>query len=130
MALGYLIGPIALVLILLLMHFGLVVRQPAWLWIAVFAFVPTTSLMVDQFCRRRPSDASINVRVAQNVAAVTIVIYLTGWGPVLVLAFAFVALENISHDGSRLWRVAALWSLVGIAAGQAAIGRDGLLVSF
>ena len=63
----------------------------------------------------------MNIRVAQNVAAVTLVIYLTGWGPVLVLAFAFVALENIAHDGSRLWRVAALWSLLGIAAGQAAI---------
>ena len=122
MALGYLIGPLAFVLILLLMHFGLVVRQPAWLWIAVFVLVPTTSLVVDHLCRRRPSGAWVNVRVAQNAAAVTIVIYLTGWGPVLVLAFAFVALENISRDGSRLWRVTALWSLLGIAAGQAAIG--------
>ena len=120
-ALGYLIGPIALAVILLLVHFGLIVRQPVWLWIAVFALVPATSLMTDQLCRRRPSYTSINIRVAQNVAAVTVVIYLTGWGPVLVLAFAFVALENISHDGSRLWRVAALWSMVGIAAGQFAI---------
>ena len=38
-----------------------------------------------------------------------------------MLAFAFVALENISRDGSRLWRATARWSLLGIAAGQAAI---------
>ncbi len=121
-ALGYLIGPLALMVILLLMHFGLVVRRPAWLWIAVFVLVPTTSLAVDYLWRRRPSEAWVNVLVAQNAAAVTVVIYLTGWGPVLVLAFAFVALENISRDGSRIWRVTAFWSLLGIAAGQAAIG--------
>jgi diguanylate cyclase (GGDEF)-like protein/PAS domain S-box-containing protein len=122
MALGYLIGPIALVVILLMMHFGLVVRQPVWLWVAVFVLVPTTSLLADQLCRRRPSDLSTNLRVVQNVASVTIVIYLTGWGPVLVLAFAFVALENISHGGARLWRVTAVSSMLGIAAGQIAIG--------
>jgi diguanylate cyclase (GGDEF)-like protein/PAS domain S-box-containing protein len=120
-ALGYLMGPVAFVVIILMTHLGLVVRQPDWLWIAVFALIPTTSLMVDNLCRRRSSNTFINIRVAQNVAAVTGVIYLTGWGPVLVVAFAFVALENISHDGSDLWRVSALWSILGIAAGQAAI---------
>jgi diguanylate cyclase (GGDEF)-like protein/PAS domain S-box-containing protein len=120
-ALGYLIGPIAFVVVLLLMHFDLIVRQPVWLWIAVFVLIPATSLMVDQLCRRRPSNASISIRVAQNVAAVTLVIYLTGWGPALVLALTIVALENIFHDGSRVWRVAALWSMLGIAAGQTAI---------
>ncbi len=121
MALGYLIGPIALVVILLMMHYGLVIRQSVWLWIAVFALIPTTSLMADQLSRRRPSTSSTNIRIAQNVAAVTVVIYLTGWGPVLVLAFAFVALENISHEGSRIWRVVTFWSLLGVATGQVAI---------
>jgi len=120
--LGYLVGPLAFAAVLLLTHLGVVVRQPTWLWITVFALIPTTSLMADHLCRHRPSDVSINIRVAQNVAAVTIVIYLSGWGAALVMAFAFVALENISRDGSRLWRVTALWSLLGIAAGQAAIG--------
>ena len=77
--------------------------------------------MVDHLVRQRRSTATLNVRVAQNVGAVTLVIYLSGWGPVLVLAFAFVALENISRDGAHLWRATALWSMVGIAAGQAAI---------
>jgi diguanylate cyclase (GGDEF)-like protein/PAS domain S-box-containing protein len=54
---------------------------------------------------------------------VTAVIYLTGWGPVLSGAFAFLALENVSHAGSRIWRVTALWSLVGIALGQVAVWR-------
>ena len=121
MALGYLIGPLALVVILVLMHFRVVVREPTWLWIAVFALVPTTSMMTDHLYRLRPSAAMLSLRVVQNVAAVVVVTYLTGWGPVLVLAFAFVALENISRDGSHLWRACALWSLLAIAAGQAAL---------
>lgn len=120
-ALGYLIGPVAFVVILVMMHFGIVVRRPTWLWIAVFVVVPATSLMVDHLVRERRTPATLNIRVAQNVGAVTLVIYLTGWGPVLVLAFAFVALENIARDGARLWRATALWSMLGIAAGQAAI---------
>ena len=121
--LGYVIGPIAFVVILLLMHFGLVVRRPTWQWIAVFAVVPLTSLLVDSLCRRRPTNGYVQVRVAQNAAAVTAVIYLSGWGPVLVLAFAFVALENMARDGSRVWRVTLLWSLLGIVSGQVAISE-------
>jgi len=49
------------------------------------------------------------------------VIYLTGWGPVLSGAFAFLALENVARGGSRVWRITAFWSLVGITAGQVAI---------
>lgn len=122
-ALGYLIGPVAFVVVLLLMRFDLVVRRPTWQWVAVFAVIPLTSLLVDSLYRRRPSDRYMQLRVAQNAAAVTAVIYLSGWGPVLVLAFAFVALENMSRDGSRVWRVALLWSLLGIASGQIAISQ-------
>ena len=121
MLLAYLIGPLAFVAILVLMHFGLVVREPTWLWVMIFALVPATGFMADHLYRRRPSEVTLNVRVAQNVAAVTVVIYLSGWGPVLALAYAFVALENISRDGSRLWRITALWSTFGIAVGQAAL---------
>ena len=72
-------------------------------------------------CRRHPTTLWLNARVAWHAAAVTAVIYLSGWGPVLIGAFAFVALENVSHDGSRTWRRTALWSLLGIAVGQVAI---------
>ena len=51
----------------------------------------------------------------------TTVIYLTGWGPVLWGGFAFLALENVAQSGSRVWRISALWSLIGMASGQAAI---------
>src|SRR5271163_3502725 len=119
--LAYGMGPLAFVVILLLMRFGDVARESAWLWVAVFIVVPMISLLGNYLYEKNPSEVGLHLRVASGALAVTIVIYLSGWGPVLAGAFAFLALENIAHGGSRVWRITALWSLVGIAAGQVAI---------
>jgi diguanylate cyclase (GGDEF)-like protein/PAS domain S-box-containing protein len=118
---SYLMGPFALGVILLLMHFKLVSRQPIALWVAVFVLTPFSSMLAEAFYVRRQTALRQHARVAAHAAAVTAVIYLSGWGPVLVVSFAFVALENMSRGGSRVWRMAAFWSLVGIAIGQIAI---------
>jgi diguanylate cyclase (GGDEF)-like protein/PAS domain S-box-containing protein len=119
--LSYAMGPAALIVILLLRHFGVVAREPVWLWLAVFLAIPVTSMAVEVLYRRRPTALRLHARIACHAAAVTTVIYLSGWGPVLTGAFAFVALENVSHDGSQTWRRTATWSLLGIAVGQVAI---------
>jgi len=122
-------GPAALILILFLRHFGLVAREPVWMWIAVFVATPLVTATTEFFYSRRPTPVRLNLRVASHAGAVTAVIYLSGWGPVLVCAYAFVALENVSHDGSRTWRLTAMWSVIGIALGQLAIWR-GWMPSF
>jgi diguanylate cyclase (GGDEF)-like protein/PAS domain S-box-containing protein len=122
--LSYAMGPAALALILVLRAYGLVADVPAWLWVAVFIVVPLTSMVVDFAYTRRPSPKILQFRIAQNCAAVTVVIYLSGWGPVLVGAYAFVALANLAGDGSRTWRPTMAWSLAGIAVGQIAIAQD------
>ena len=119
--LSYLMGPAALVAILVLRRFDLLAREPAWLWLTVFAVIPVLSVVVDALYQRHPIGLLLHTRVAWHAAAVTVVIYLTGWGPVMVGAFAFVALENLARHGSRTWRVTTAWSLVGITAGQLAI---------
>ncbi|MGA2836376.1 MAG: EAL domain-containing protein [Acidimicrobiales bacterium] len=115
---AYLMGPVALVTILVLMHYGDVAREPAWLWVAVFVAVPASSLLVDRLYTDNSTRVTMHIRIAVQAAAVTAVIYLTGWGPVLWGAFAFLALENVSRGGSSVWRITALWSLVGIGLGQ------------
>ena len=121
--LAYAIGPIAFLAVLVLMRAGAIVQEPVWLWVAVFLAVPASSLAADRIYRDHPSAVTTHVRVGVQAAAVTAVIYLTGWGPVLWGAFAFLALENVSHGGSEVWKVTALWSLVAIAAGQFLIGE-------
>jgi diguanylate cyclase (GGDEF)-like protein/PAS domain S-box-containing protein len=120
--LGYLIAPPAFVLIYVLDHFREVAHEPWWLWLIVLVAGPTTSALTEFLYNRDPSRGRFQLRIAQNAAVVTTIIYLTGWGPVFVLAYAFAALENISWGGSRAWKISALWSVLGIAAGQIAIG--------
>jgi hypothetical protein len=113
-----LIVPPALAVILFLRHFGLVADVSAWLWLAVFGVISVMNAVFDALCGTKSGTWRLHARVAWHAAAVTTVIYLSGWGPVLVGAFTFVALEGVSHDGSRTWRVTALWSLAGVAVGQ------------
>jgi diguanylate cyclase (GGDEF)-like protein/PAS domain S-box-containing protein len=119
--LAYLVAPLALVGVLLLMHFGGVARESAWLWVGVFVTLPSIGVLGNHLYDKNPSKLRLHARVAAGAVTFTTVIYLSGWGPVLAGGFAVVALENIAHVGSRVWRITALWSLVGIAAGQAAI---------
>jgi diguanylate cyclase (GGDEF)-like protein/PAS domain S-box-containing protein len=120
-ALAYLMGPIAFLIILLLMRFNVLARESRWLWLAVFIASPLLSFVCNRLYLLAPTPRRLHIRVAASAASVTTVIYLTGWGPVLVLAFAFLVLENIAAGGSQVWRTTASWSLIGIAVGQVAI---------
>jgi diguanylate cyclase (GGDEF)-like protein/PAS domain S-box-containing protein len=119
----YLMGPTALATILFLRRLRLVADEPAWLWLVVFAVIFAFNAVFDAVCSKKNDKLRLHARLAWHAAAVTAVIYLSGWGPVLVGTFTFVALESVSHDGSRTWRVTALWSLAGVAVGQMLIWR-------
>jgi diguanylate cyclase (GGDEF)-like protein/PAS domain S-box-containing protein len=99
------------------MRLDFVESVSVWAWLGIFVAVPVTNLAVDRLYARAPSRRTFHLRVAVQVAAVTAVIYLTGWGPVLWGAYAFVALADIAGGGSWAWRPVALWSLVGMTVG-------------
>jgi diguanylate cyclase (GGDEF)-like protein/PAS domain S-box-containing protein len=114
-------GPVAFVVLLVLRHLGLVAHVPVPVYVIVFVGMPAVSTFIESFYRRNPTRLRLHLRVAFHTGSVTTVIYLTGWGPVVIGAYAFVALENISQSGSRTWRIATFWSLVGVVIGQVGI---------
>ena len=116
--LAYLIGPMAFGVILVLMRFGYAARVSPWAWLGVLAAIAGVNALVDHWYTIRPSWVTLNLRIASQAAAVTIAIYLTGWGPVLWAAYAFVALENLARVGSSVWRSTLVCSLLGMAVGQ------------
>jgi diguanylate cyclase (GGDEF)-like protein/PAS domain S-box-containing protein len=118
MLLGYAMGPAALVVLLFLRSADVISRQPVWTYVAVFIAIPVVSVNVDLLYRAQRNPWRTQVRIATHAAAVTVVIYLTGWGPVLGFAYTFVALQSIFDNGSRAWKTSAFWSLTGIAVGQ------------
>jgi len=124
--LGYLIGPIAFVAVLLLMHFGYVVQVSAWVWLGIFVAVPVTNLIVDHLYKVHPSRLTFHLRIATQIATVTTVTYLSGWGPVLWGAYAFVALADIAEGGSWVWRPVALWSFLAMGVGTLCIWQGWL----
>ena len=116
--LAYLIGPVAFAVVLVLMRFGYVTRVPWWVWLTVFAAIAFVNAVVDRIYHTHPGRFTLNLRVVSQVAAVTVAIYLTGWGPVLWAAYVFIALENMARAGSRSGGTTVLWSLIGMAVGQ------------
>src|SRR5271163_3607589 len=116
-------GPVAFAVIMLLMRFGYAARVSPWVWVAVFVTIPAVSVAADGLYAARPGRLSLDLRIGSQVAAVTVVIYLSGWGPVLWAAYAFIALETIAKAGSRVWRTTALCSVTGMAVGQFCLAR-------
>jgi diguanylate cyclase (GGDEF)-like protein/PAS domain S-box-containing protein len=119
--LSYSMGPAALVVLIVLRHLRLVAQVSLVVYFVVFAAMPVVSLFIENVYLRKPTDLRRHLRVAFHTGSVSLVIYLTGWGPVVTGAYLFVALENIAQSGSKTWRAATFWSLLGITVGQVGI---------
>jgi diguanylate cyclase (GGDEF)-like protein/PAS domain S-box-containing protein len=124
--LAYLIAPGAFAVIVVLMRFGYVARVQWWVWLTVFVSIVVVNLQIDRIYRARPNWFTLNLRVVSQVAAVTIAIYLTGWGPVLWAAYIFIALENMARAGSRVWKASVICSIIGMAVGQLCVSQGWL----
>jgi len=111
-------APTAVPVVLVLERFGVVARHSLWFWLGLFVIVPMASLVANLAYARRETGARRQLRTAVHAAAVTAVIYATGWGPVLIPAYSLGALQTFSIDGSRVWKSALGWSLSGVAIGQ------------
>ena len=124
--LSYLMGPTALAALLLLMHFHFIVERPIWEWVVVFGVVLAANFPCNYVYRAHPTRSLLHLRMLVGAASVTAVIYLSGWGPVLVGAYAILALDAISQDGSEVWPVVTFWSVVAIGVGQLGIAQGWL----
>jgi len=76
--------------------------------------------------RRLRGDGSPRPVVVWRVAAVGVALtaastYLTGWGPLLGIAFVLLSATALQHSGSRIWRPVLILSVVAIALGQAGV---------
>src|SRR5258708_22297845 len=118
MVLAYAVGPMALVLLLVFRHFGLVERAPIWAYIVALVGSGVVSRVVERWRDSRPGSLRLHARVIVHVAAVTSVIYLSGWGAALGMAYTFSAFADMEQSGAKAWRGAMGWSLVGCAVGQ------------
>ncbi len=97
-----------------------------WVWLIILTTIVVANVQMDRIYQARPNRLTLNVRVAFQVLGVTIAIYMTGWGPVLWAAYIFIALENMSRVGSRVWKAAVIYSIAGMVIGQFALTQGWL----
>ncbi len=119
--LAYAMAPVALVILLAFRHWNVVAHEPIWVYVVVLVVPMLGSLVANRWYAAGASAPRLHLRVAAATVSVTIVIYLSGWGPVAVGAYAIIAVESIARCGSKAWRVVALWTVLGVACGQFAI---------
>ncbi len=100
---------------------GIIADEPFWLYAGVMVGAVTVSRRLDRWSDTPRGSRRLHLRVAVHAAAAALVIYLTGWGPVLGICFVFSGLVDLSQSGSASWRAVLGWSLVCCAAGQALV---------
>lgn len=115
--LAYVVGPVALVVLGVMLHYDLVAGS-IWPYVGVIVGSALLGLLVERWDDTPPGSLRLHLRVVLHVSAVTSVVYMSGWGPALGMAFAFSAFADLQRVGSGAWRAALGWSLAGAAVGQ------------
>lgn len=80
-------------------HFGMVARVPVWLLIGSLAFAWFVSSVTGLAF---PNLDTLNLAV--EIAVITLVTYVIGWGALLSVGFVFSVARHIDADGSRAGR--------------------------
>jgi hypothetical protein len=100
----YSIGPLALVILLVLREFHAVADAPVWAYLAALGGAVVSSRVVERWADCKPGSLGLHIRVMTHAASVTAVIYLSGWGPELGMAYTFAAFADLEQSGARTWR--------------------------
>jgi diguanylate cyclase (GGDEF)-like protein len=123
------VAPLALGVLFLLRDFGLVSAQPVWLYLVVIAAAGALSVLVEPWGHAPLGSPKLLVCLAVHVTALTVVIYLSGWGPALGMAYVFIALVEMQSWGTDLWRPLMILCFANIAVAQLLLWY-GLVPSF
>jgi diguanylate cyclase (GGDEF)-like protein/PAS domain S-box-containing protein len=105
----------------LLRQANLIAPTPVWLLAAFLAGGVAITTAADQWYQANRNRFRLNVRILSQIAVTSVMIYAIGWGPMLAIGYLFAFQESIAEAGSQVWRPTALWCLVGMVGGQAAI---------
>ncbi|MCU1429586.1 MAG: putative diguanylate cyclase/phosphodiesterase with sensor [Actinomycetia bacterium] len=120
--LPYLGGPAGALGFWLMDRAHLLGSTPYWVILTLLvgtAIVNAGAYFVAQ--RLKPGAVRRNLRLAIAAATTTVIIYATGWGPVIAIGYVLGLSDVLRTDGSKAWSRGVIWSIGGIALGQLAI---------
>ena len=103
-------------LFILARQLGAVADEPVWVLIGVMAVVWLASTAVETVLPQRTT-----LRIAVEIASITLVIYTIGWGALLAIGFVFNVANHLDDEGSRVGRPSIIFSVLGIVLGECAV---------
>ena len=115
-------NPPVAALFCLLRAFHLIAPIPYWLLVAIVAAGGTTAIVVAAVWGDDRHRWHMPAYVAVNMVVITVVAYVTGWGPILAVGYLFGSGTAFRLFGSRVTRPAILATALCMAAGQLGIG--------
>jgi diguanylate cyclase (GGDEF)-like protein/PAS domain S-box-containing protein len=101
---------------------GLLADTPFWLLVALLGATALANGLTYRWLRAAPEDRlRLQVRLAASCLTTAAVIYATGWGPMLSVAYLVAIAEQLQESSAHSWRLALFWSALGVIGGQVAI---------
>jgi diguanylate cyclase (GGDEF)-like protein len=119
--LPYLPTPAALLIFWYLDREHLISSRPYWQLFALLVVCGLANIAARVATKDLSPAVRIQVRAGVAAISTTVIIYATGWGSMIVIGYALGIADVIHEEGSRAWRPACLWTVVGVLAGQIAI---------
>ena len=115
-------GPFAIAALWWLRRDGMIADTPLWV-VAVMLVVGGLANFGTTWWTRRSPDSmlAIHARVAASALMTAAVIYSTGWGALLIVAFALGSAEILRTVGPATSRPNLIWNWIAIGAGEVAV---------
>ncbi len=118
------VGPAVFVSMFVARYFGYAANAPMWAYGIVIFGSAGFNYYGGRWTDLVKGSWKLHSLMFSHTCAVAATIYLSGWGPVLGIAFMFSAQIDFDRLGAVVWRPVVGWSLAGCTAGQALIYFD------
>ncbi len=114
-------GPAAILAIPLLQKAHLIADTPLWLLVILLLACSVTNALVIAVEGHLSPTWGLQLRAAVAAVSTAWVVYATGWGSLLVIAYAIAIADAMRVHGSKAWRPGLAWSMVAVFGGEVAI---------
>jgi diguanylate cyclase (GGDEF)-like protein len=114
-------GPAAVLAVPWLQHAGLIASTPLWILFLLLAACSLSNAIVIVVEGRLAPTVGLHLRAAVAACSTAWVIYASGWGSLLVIAYALAIADAMRVHGSRAWKPGLAWSMVAIFLGEIAV---------
>ncbi len=114
-------GPAAIIAIPWLQRAPLIADTPLWLLIILLGACSAANAAMLAIEGRLPPAWGLQLRAAVAAISTAWVVYATGWGSLLVIAYAIAIADAMRVHGSRAWRPGLVWSAIAVFGGEVAI---------